>query len=354
MPTQERQTGQYPLIGSNGEIARVSNFKAEGPGVVTGRSGSIGKLFYVEERYWPLNTALFVTDFCGNLPKFVFYLLQTLRLNEVASGTGVPTLNRNSVHEIEVFVPNEQEEQRRIVAILDEAFEGLARAHENVETNLVEAKLLFEEQRNLLLSPDQDGFVQVTVGDVCPRFEYGSSAKSRPNGPVPVLRMGNIQNGELDWSDLVFSDDKSEIERYRLNRGDVLFNRTNSAEHVGKTAIYDGSRPAIFAGYLIRIHRDENRIDGEYLTYYLNSRRAREYGATVMGRSVNQANISAAKLREYPLPLPSLKRQREIVKALNAIRQATSELTGAYSAKLEGMGALRQSLLHKAFSGQLT
>lgn len=95
--------------------------------------------------------------------------------------------------------------------------------------------------------------------------EYGSSAKSNVKGDIPVLRMGNLQDGELNWSDLVYTNDESEIEKYALDPGDVLFNRTNTIDLVGKTSIYRGERPAIFAGYLIRIRVDPSRLDSEYL-----------------------------------------------------------------------------------------
>ena len=90
------------------------------------------------------------------------------------------------------------------------------------------------------------------------------------------MRMGNIQNGRLSWDKLVYSDNAEDNKRYLLKYNDVLFNRTNSPELVGKTAIYKGEMPAIFAGYLIRIHRKENLLDADYLNYYLNSEMAKE------------------------------------------------------------------------------
>ena len=92
------------------------------------------------------------------------------------------------------------------------------------------------------------------LGRLVRSVEYGSSAKSEAKGTVPVLRMGNLQGGKIDWNDLVFTDDAAEIAKYKLRTGDVLFNRTNTIDLVGKTSIYDGEQPAIFAGYLIRIN----------------------------------------------------------------------------------------------------
>lgn len=89
------------------------------------------------------------------------------------------------------------------------------------------------------------GWRCVPLGDLIKSTEYGSSAKSHYSGTIPVLRMGNLQEGKIDWGDLVYTSDENEIKRYRLRSGDVLFNRTNTVDLVGKAAIYKGSRPAI-------------------------------------------------------------------------------------------------------------
>ena len=96
-------------------------------------------------------------------------------------------------------------------------------------------------------------------------MEYGTSAKSAKSGTTPVLRMGNIQNAKFDWADLVYTSDEDEIAKYLLHDGDVLFNRTNSPELVGKTAIYSSERPAIFAGYLIRVNHIRTVVDSQYV-----------------------------------------------------------------------------------------
>ena len=132
---------------------------------------------------------------------------------------------------------------------------------------------------------------------------YGTAAKSSKSGTVPVLRMGNIQNGTFDWTDLVYTSDNDEIAGYLLHDGDVLFNRTNSPELVGKAAIYRGERPAIFAGYLIRVNQIPAVVDSEYVNSFLNSDVARQYGNSVKTDGVNQSNINGAKLVNYPISL---------------------------------------------------
>jgi type I restriction enzyme, S subunit len=120
LPVSKRLPGEVPVFAANGPVGTHNVVKVEGPGVVTGRSGTIGSVHYVDRGYWPLNTSLFVKDFHGNHPRFIYYLLKWLRLERFHEGTGVPTLNRNNIHGIIVDVPP-LIEQRRIAAILDKA-----------------------------------------------------------------------------------------------------------------------------------------------------------------------------------------------------------------------------------------
>ena len=118
LPTGKITPGPFPVIMSNGVGAYHNKYKAVGPGVITGRSGTIGNLHYVETPYWPHNTTLWVTNFQGNNPKFVFYLYEQLDLSRYQAGSGVPTLNRNDVHDAVVSLPSSELEQRRIASFL--------------------------------------------------------------------------------------------------------------------------------------------------------------------------------------------------------------------------------------------
>ncbi len=183
--------------------------------------------------------------------------------------------------------------------------------------------------------------------------EYGTSAKSSKSGRVPVLRMGNIQNGTFDWTDLVYTSDNDEIAGYLLHDGDVLFNRTNSPELVGKTAIYRGERPAIFAGYLIRVNQISTAVESEYVNFFLNSDVARQYGNSVKTDGVNQSNINGAKLVSYPFPYCSIQEQREIVRVLGEMMSIADDAEAKIHAEVERSVVLRQAILMKAFAGQL-
>lgn len=214
------------------------------------------------------------------------------------------------------------------------------------------------------------GFKQTTVG-VIPRdwevaplaqlirsVEYGSSAKSSDEGRVPVLRMGNLQGGKIDWTDLVYTDDQTEINKYKLRTGDVLFNRTNTIDLVGKTSIYQGEQPAIFAGYLIRINVIQEVLDSRFLNYVLNTEFSRKFSMKVLSVAIGQANINGQKLKTYPIPLPPTKaEQAAIAEALSDADAMIESLEQLLAKKRQiKQGAMQELLTGKkrlpGFSGE--
>lgn len=192
----------------------------------------------------------------------------------------------------------------------------------------------------------------VKLAEVAHTFSYGSAAKSSNTGTVPVLRMGNIQEGQIDWSDLVYTSDPLEIEKYKLSKGDVLFNRTNSPELVGKTAVYQGERPAIYAGYLIRV-RCSSELLPEYLNYCLGSKAGRDYCWSVKSDGVSQSNINAKKLAAFSFALPPVREQAEIVRRVEALFAFANRMKDrATTARIQAQ-RLTPLVLAKAFRGEL-
>ena len=117
LPDSQRQDGDVPVVSSSGITGHHSEPKAKAPGVVTGRYGTIGEVFYIEEDYWPLNTALYVIDFKGNRPRFVAYFLECVLRNYESDKAAVPGVNRNVLHELKVRCPDTKA-QERIESIL--------------------------------------------------------------------------------------------------------------------------------------------------------------------------------------------------------------------------------------------
>lgn len=119
LPTHSRKIGIYPLVSSNGITDRIDKWKVKAPGVVTGRSGTIGNVHYIEDDFWPLNTSLYIKEFYGNCERLIYYFLKRFDLSKFSTGAGVPTLNRNNVHSEYVWFPKSTKEQHSIVRKLD-------------------------------------------------------------------------------------------------------------------------------------------------------------------------------------------------------------------------------------------
>ncbi|MEG3759266.1 restriction endonuclease subunit S [Pseudoalteromonas carrageenovora] len=186
----------------------------------------------------------------------------------------------------------------------------------------------------------------LSLGDLVHDVSYGSSSKSAKVGNVPVLRMGNMQDGFLDWNDLVYTSDAVEISKYELKKNTVLFNRTNTVDLVGKAAIYRGERPAIYAGYLIKINNKPELLNSEYLNYVLNTNQIKSYNKLILSVAVSQANINGQKLKTYPIPVPPhIDEQTAIASALSDVDALLTELEKLIAKKQAIKTASMQQLL---------
>ena len=205
------------------------------------------------------------------------------------------------------------------------------------------------------LPPLPEGWAWATVGQLSDRIEYGTSQKAGPDeSGIPVLRMGNIQNGSIDLSDLKYlPSGHPESVKTSLRHGDLLFNRTNSPELVGKSAVYEDRFPtACFASYLIRV-AFVGDTSPDYVCMYINSDHGRRYISTVRSQQVGQANVNGTKLAAMPLALPPIAEQRRIVDEVERRLSVIQQTEAAVDASLHRAERLRQSILKRAFSGEL-
>lgn len=201
-----------------------------------------------------------------------------------------------------------------------------------------------------------EGWVSTRVGNISEMMQYGTSEKAiNDTSGIPVLRMGNIQNGKLTYKALkYFPPNWSLFEAFLLKDGDVLFNRTNSAELVGKTAVYKKHHPlAVFASYLIRVKVNSRAYNPDLLAFFINSSYGRQYMASVVSQQVGQANVNSKKLSLMPIPLPPLTEQSKIVEQIEGWFSVADAIEGAIDHSLKHAERLRQSILKRAFGGKL-
>lgn len=272
------------------------------------------------------------------------------------AGTTVASIEAARLMDQRIPLPDEGE-QRRIVAILEEHLSDLDAAAGNLESVDAKALAMIASARRSAVSRAAALGEPSTLGEHAVLVEYGSSQKAHEvatRGDVPVLRMGNIQGGCLNFSSLKYLPRSAAgVGGLLLERGDLLFNRTNSAELVGKSAVFHGDMEATFASYLIRVRFDES-VHAEWANIVVNSPQGRAYIAAIASQQVGQANVNGTKLKAFPLPVPPLGTQVELIQAFNDVESAAERLRSEASRGLARARSLRRALLAAAFSGRLT
>jgi len=240
--------------------------------------------------------------------------------------------------------------QRRIAERLDKADAIRRKRQESL-------RLLDEFLRSTFLEMFGDpvrnerGWETSQMGDVIAETQYGTSALANTHGHgLPVLRMNNITPaGAIDLTAIKWCEiEARDFDKYTVRRGDLLFNRTNSPELVGKTAVWDRDELYAFAGYLVRVRFDQLRVLPEYVSGYLNSAYGKHMLFEKAKPSINMSNISPTELKRLPIPIPPVATQLRYVKVLETVKLATRRMQNAIPVSDSLFGALA----HRAFGAQ--
>jgi len=344
-----------------------SKMSQKGDILICARNGSkalVGKTAIIDKD--GMSYGAFMAIFRSQYNPYIYYFLNSIYFRRIIDNdVGTTTINQVTQELIKslAFPLAPLAEQQRIVGRIKSLFAKLDEAKEKAQA-VVEG---FENQKAAILHKAFTGELtekwreensgcfreSVTIRSVCSSLAYGTATKSSQEGEVAVIRMGNLQGGEINWNNLVYSNNEDDNQKYKLVEGDVLFNRTNSAEQVGKTSIYRGERPAIYAGYLIKLDYDRSRINGEYLNYLLNSPEAKEYCNRVKSDAVNQSNINAQKIGVFEIPLISMEEQKEIVNLLNSMLRNEKQSRESAESIIVQIDDMKKSILAKAFRGEL-
>lgn len=282
----------------------------------------------------------------------LFFKHQEPFLSQQGQGSTFTAIKRNEVARLKVPIPS-LSEQRRIVEILDQA-ESLRRCRAEADAKAERIlpalfiKMFGDPARNPM------GWRTAPLGDAIVETQYGTSQRANTDGQgVPILRMNNISSsGEIDLAEVKFVDlDPIELERQLLQPGDILFNRTNSIELVGKTGLWtEFEHPAVAASYLIRVRVDRGKVLPSYLWGLMNTPYIKTVLATKARRAVGMANINATELRRLPGMFPLIQCQWNFDALLGSIRQANDYRHRSWI----GIEQLFTHLLNRAFSGDLT
>ena len=289
-------------------------------------------------------------------PRYLFYWTTSSRfvaaLTSLVRGANYPAVSDRDVKEVSIPLPP-LVEQRRIVEILDQADRlRRLRAEADAKADRILPALFIKMFGDPATNPM--GWRTAPLGDAITETQYGTSRRANTNGQgVILLRMNNIStSGEIDIGDVKFVDlEPTECERQLLRSGDIVFNRTNSVELVGKTGLWRESELSVVAAsYLIRIRVDPDQLIPSYAWALMNTAHMKNVLATTARRAVGMANINATELRRLPWMFPPLQLQEDFAAVSDSIRQLNET-------RNHSLNATRQmflNLLNRVFSGTLT
>lgn len=291
--------------------------------------------------------------------KYLYYFLYFSReaLDDLGTGTTFKELSSNSLANFQIPLPS-FDEQQRIVAVLDNAFAGIATAAANARINLSNVRDLFRAQLSSAFNHAEKGWSETTLGDVC-IFENGDRGSNYPNRSeyvetgIPWINTGHIQpNGSLSVSDMNYiTRDKFNSLRSGKIRADDLVYCLRGAT-IGKTAMVAPLTEGAVASSLVIIRPKEILLP-RFGYYFLIS----PFGQDQIRKFENgaaQPNLGAKSVAQFKINLPPRSEQLAIVDQLDIVRNRTQCLEAVYNDKLQSLGQLKQSLLQKAFAGELT
>ncbi len=353
LPERRREPGPVPVYGSNGMVGTHAKPLTDGEAIIVGRKGSIGEINYSPVACWPIDTTYYLDRTATKHDlRWLSYALSNLELDQLNKATGVPGLNRNDAYAKPIFVPP-LAQQRRIAAILDQADALRQRRREAVEQlGRLEAAVF----NAMFGAPERNphGLTVTELGRLIAEGPTNGLYKpaSAYGAGVPILRINNFYDGRVielgDLRRLTVTD--AERRTYALEADDIVVNRVNSREFVGKSAIVPAlSEPTVFESNMMRVRLDRSRIEPGYAIAFLQTDFIKRQIANGTKDAVNQSSINQSDVRSFKIMLPPLSDQQRFVKQVGVARTVEK----AHRTHLAQLDALFASLQHRAFSGEL-
>jgi len=359
----ERVAGEFPYYGASGIVDFVANYIFEGDALLVSEDGanllarSSPIAFPATGKYWVNNHAHILKFDDLITQKYVELYLESIPLDDYITGAAQPKLNQKALNSIPIpFAPFA--EQQRIVAILDEAFEGIATAKANAEKNLRNAIDLAESHIDASLSHHGVGYVETTLGqeiELLPGYAFSSAGYTNETTDVRLLRGDNIMQGYLRWDEAKrwSADDYAPHARFALVEGDVVLAMDRPWVKAGlkRAQISTDDLPCLLLQRTARL-RPRKGLLKEFLFQLTGSP---SFSRHLLGVQTGSGvpHISGKQIESYRFMRPSLQVQADIAINLVELQLLTEGLVNNYAAKLAALDELKKSLLHQAFTGAL-
>nr|WP_314741717.1 restriction endonuclease subunit S [uncultured Haemophilus sp.] len=301
-----------------------------------------------------LNQHIFRVDLNDNVDRDYLKYAINHKLDEIIfqshGGVGLKHITKGKLEAVKLpYFPLST--QTQIAKILDKSTALIAKRKAQIaELDVLVQSVFLEMFGDPITNPKNWEIGKIK--DVILKSQYGTSNKaSETEGEYPILRMNNITyQGEMDYSNLKYIDlDEKDKEKYLVHKGELLFNRTNSKELVGKTGLYNLDKPMAFAGYLIKIIPNKEKINSQFLLAYMNSKYIKAILFNMAKNIIGMANINAKEMENISLYIPELNLQTQFAQIVEKIQTQKSQLQQSL-AELEMQ---HQALMQRAFRGEL-
>lgn len=308
--------GKYDYL--NGGVlpsGKWNEYNTEAETVTVSEGGnSCGFVNYMQKPFWCGAHCYYLYDSKVNT-RYLYYILKSQqdRLMNIRSGACMPNIKKSDLGKFEVIYDTDSDEQQKVIDVLYRISSIITARQQQLQKldELVKARFVEMFGTPFVNEKEWDS---KKIGDVVTEVRYGTSKPAVDGGKYPYLRMNNItDDGYLDLNNLKYIDiPDEEIEKCIVRKGDVLFNRTNSTELVGKTAMYDLDEEMVIAGYIIRV-RLKPCLLPEVLSQYMNLKPVKMLLHSMAKGAVNQANINAQELQGIEVYVPNIELQHEFV-----------------------------------------
>jgi len=357
----DRVPGRVPYYGATGVQDYVADFLFDEPLILVGEDGAKwgsgeATAFSISGRSWVNNHAHVLRPQRDRiLDQWLVYYLLHADLTPFVTGLTVPKLNQEMLRRIPVPLPPIAD-QRRIVPVLDMVFQDAMTATANVEKNLAYSRELYDQSLKSVFGVERPTWRASTLGSVLAVLRNGvNCVQSKRRGPCRITRIETISTGDISDERVGYSDlNERDKARSRLIKGDILFSHINSAPHIGKSAILR-DEIELYHGINLLLMRPGSAVLPEFLQAKLNALHSAGYWKTVCKQSVNQASVNQQDIARVPFAYPDcVSVQKDVVAKLNDMRSSVVELRKVYERKLAALAELKQSLLARAFAGELT
>lgn len=348
----------HPVVSKWTEHPKIK--AKRGDVLITVKGSGVGKINLLDADEVAISRQLMAVRVTGAEPSFIYAVLGSTfdHFQSLSTGAAIPGISREQVLALKIALPP-MAEQQRIVGLLDKAFAGLATAQAHAEQNLQNARALFESHLQSVFTQRGKGWEEKKLEEVLmvqPQNGWSPPAANHADSGTPVLTLSAVTGFVFRADKLKYTSANTDPKaRYWIQNGDFLITRSNTPELVGHVAIASGiERPTIYPDLIMRMRPDPAKVLTEFLYYQMRTPALREeITGRAQGANPTMKKISNGAVRTLPISLPPLDEQRAIVAQLAALSAETQRLAALYTQKLAALAALKQSLLHQAFAGEL-